>query len=161
MSSRGAHASVRIAGESLDPLDVTKALRLPPDHVHRQGEPRIQRRRDGSLREQAPYRQGLWSMGSERWVDAPELDVHIRWLLDQLEPRRVELQRLLEGGASGGIFCYSDILPSSIPSSSGSPSSGFPLSGSTLGRCVALALPVESARRELDEDLQQDLDGDQ
>ncbi|MEY4544492.1 MAG: hypothetical protein RL685_687 [Pseudomonadota bacterium] len=162
MSPRGAHASVRIAGESLDPLEVTRALRLPPDHVHRSGEPRIQRRPDGSLRELAPYRQGMWSMNSERWVFAPELDVHIRWLLDQLEPRRVELQRLLAGGAGGGIFCYS-----SDPGDEATP-----IPGSTLGRCVALSLPVEIDRRELDDhqlhhqqaDLRldaDDLDGDQ
>jgi hypothetical protein len=152
MTPRGAHASVRIAGESLDPLDVTRALRLPPDHVHRSGEPRIQRRRDGSLRELTPYRQGMWSMGSERWVDAPELDVHIRWLLDQLEPRRVELQRLLTGGAGGAIFCYS-----SDPGDETTP-----IPGSTLGRCVALSLPVQIDRRDLDDDQQTDLrlDGD-
>lgn len=150
MSPRGAHASVRIASESLDPLEVTKALRLPPDHAHRSGEPRIQRRRDGSLRELAPYRQGLWSMCSQRWVQAPELDVHIRWLLDQLEPRRVELQRLLAGGAGAGIFCYS-----TDPGDEATP-----LPGSTLGRCVALSLPVEIERRDLDEDPHQALDGD-
>lgn len=134
MSARRFFASVRIAGDALDPLEVTRALRLPPDHGHRKGEPRLRRgRRDGLVRDYGDYEQGLWAMSSRRWVDSAELDAHVRWLLDQLEPRAGELQRLLESGNSGGIFCYG----------SSEREEASPLSAVTLGRCVALSLPVE------------------
>jgi hypothetical protein len=141
-TARAAYASVRVFGDLLDPLDVTRALRLPPDRVYRNGEPRIARRRDGLVHEGAPYQQGLWAMCSERWVGSTELDVHIRWLLDQLEPRAAELQRLLEAGASGGIFCHS----------AGTSEQATALPSQTLGRCVALSLPVQIAPPDLDEE---------
>jgi hypothetical protein len=94
-------------GEFLDPLDVTLALRLPYDLAHRTGEPRLSRHRNGTVREYPPYREGLWSMSSERWVDSPVLDNHIRWLLDQLEPRRDGVAKLLRSGVRADIFCYS------------------------------------------------------
>jgi hypothetical protein len=53
------YASVRFSGEKLDPLTVTLALRLPPDHTHRDGEPRLQRVKSGDVKEYARYRGGM------------------------------------------------------------------------------------------------------
>jgi len=61
-----AHAAVRFFADSLDPLTVTLALRLPPDHVHRAGEPRLVRTRKGTVKEYGPYPAGMWSMSSEQ-----------------------------------------------------------------------------------------------
>jgi hypothetical protein len=102
-----AHASVRFFGESLDPLDVTLALRLPPDHVHRRGEPRLGRSQKGHVVEYSPYRDGMWSMSSDAWVQSPRLAVHLEWLLNQLEPKKVPIQDLIEGGAKVDFFCFS------------------------------------------------------
>jgi hypothetical protein len=100
----GAHASIRFMGDSLDPLDVTKLVRLPHDHVHRDGEPRIRRRRtDLSVNEYAPYRGGMWTMSSQRWVHSSDLDAHVCWLLEQLEPRASQVQQLLSRGVSESI----------------------------------------------------------
>ena len=104
---KAAHASVRFMGGSLDPLDVTRALRLPGDHAHRNGEPRVVRRRDGTIREYAPYRQGMWSMSSETWVSSQDLNIHVKWLIEQLEPRKAEVQRLMQAGIVADIYCYS------------------------------------------------------
>jgi hypothetical protein len=102
-----AYASVRFFGNSLDPLTVTLALRLPADHVHRDGEPRLRRTRKGRVVEYAPYRGGMWSMSSERWVSSPRLAVHVEWLLEQLEPKADTVATLRLGGAEADFYCFS------------------------------------------------------
>jgi hypothetical protein len=103
-----AYASVRFAAADLDPLDVTLRLRLPADHTHRRGEPRLRRtRRTGQVREDSPYSQGLWLMSSKAWVDSPRLATHIEWLLDELEPKAAEVRGLVATGVESDIFCYS------------------------------------------------------
>lgn len=114
-----AHASVRFSGDSLDPLAVTRALRLPADHVHRDGEPRLARTRKGKVQEYAPYRGGMWSMSSEPWVQSPRLAVHLEWLLEQLEPRKAQIAALLADGVAADFFCFSSgsaPTPPSLPS---------------------------------------------
>ena len=138
-----AHAAVRFMGDSLDPLDVTRALRMPSDHEHRNGEPRVVRRRsDGTIREYAPYRQGMWSLSSETWVSSQDLNIHIKWLLEQLEPRMSEVQRLMETGIEADIYCYSagrTDQPPDIPPD-------------TASRCAALSISIDIAHYELDQD---------
>jgi len=103
-----AYASVRFAAVDLDPLDVTLRLKLPPDHTHRRGEPRLRRaRRTGQVRESSPYPDGMWTMSSKEWVDSPRLAVHIEWLLAELEPMAADVRRLIASGVEGDIFCYS------------------------------------------------------
>ena len=103
-----AYASVRFAAEDLDPLHVTLRLRLPADHTHRRGEPRLTRSgRTGRVSEYALYSQGMWSMSSRGWVDSPRLATHIEWLLKELEPKSAEVHALIASGVSGDIFCYS------------------------------------------------------
>ena len=102
-----AYASVRFCGDSLDPLAVTLALRLPADHVHRDGEPRLARTRKGRVVEYAPYRGGMWSMSSQRWVNSPRLAVHLEWLLDQLEPKADAIASLRRGGVDVDFYCFS------------------------------------------------------
>jgi Domain of unknown function (DUF4279) len=129
-----AHASIRFMGDALDPLDVTLLIRLPHDHTHRKGEPRIRRRRtDLSVNEYAPYHGGLWSMSSESWVRSSDLDVHVSWLLDQLEPRVDGVKQLLANGVVGDIFCFSSGFPAHPPT----------LPGRTLQRAAALGLTID------------------
>lgn len=110
-----AHASLRISADDLDPSEVTRHLRLPPDHVHRRGDLNIGRSSKGKVIEYAPYASGLWSMSSEKWVESPRVETHIRWLLDQIAPSAEALARLLHGGADGDIFCYSTGRTSTPP----------------------------------------------
>jgi hypothetical protein len=102
-----ANASVRVFGPTLDPLQVTCALRLPPDHTHRVGEPHLWRDGKGCVREGAPYQHGMWSISSERWVRSRRLAPHIVWLLDELEGRGPALAAFLDSGARADIFAYS------------------------------------------------------
>ena len=117
---REAHASVRFFGDDLDPLDVTLALGIPPDHQHRRGEPRLSRARDGTVRRASDYSAGMWSMSSREWVDSPRLEVHLDWLLGQLEPLRAQVETLLAADTKADFFCYSagkTDQPPSVPTS--------------------------------------------
>lgn len=111
-----AYASVRFWAEKLDPLKVTLALRLPPDHTHRDGEPRLQRVKSGKVEEYGPYRGGLWLMSSEKWVQSPRLAVHLEWLLSELEPMAGVVQSLLADGIEADFFCYSTGSTETAPS---------------------------------------------
>lgn len=91
----------------LDPLEITKALRLPPDHQHRDGEPRLVRTKKGKVQEYAAYRGGQWSMSSEQWVDSTCLATHLDWLLQQLEPHANAIRSILSGDVTADLFCYS------------------------------------------------------
>ena len=111
-----AFATVRFMAPELDPLTITLQLRLPPDHQHRRGEPRLYRRKNGDLHEYPPYKFGQWSMSSERWVKSPSLDTHVRWLLEQLEPRADAIAMLDIEGLEIGFFCFSTGRTDSPPS---------------------------------------------
>ena len=114
----GAYASVRFTAETLDPLAATLALRLPPDHAHRLGEPRLRRVRSGQVKEYARYRVGMWSMSSEAWVRSARLAAHIEWLLRELEPKADAIRSLLASGIEADFFCYSSgstAKPPSLP----------------------------------------------
>ena len=46
-------------------------------------------------------------MSSQKWVDSPVLDTHIRWILEQLEPHREKIIEILQSGVRADLFCYS------------------------------------------------------
>ncbi len=109
-SDRGhvaAYASVRFFAEDLDPFDVTEQLRLPPDRMHRKGEPRLARSKAGRVIEYAPYPVGMWSMSSKQWVDSPKLSAHVEWVLAELEPKTDAVRALTSSAIESDIFCYS------------------------------------------------------
>ncbi|MCA0374256.1 MAG: DUF4279 domain-containing protein [Gemmatimonadetes bacterium] len=104
-----AHAALRLQGEALDPMVVTAALRLPPDHTHRAGEQRFHRTRGGTVvASGAPAPHGHWSMSSEAHVRSRQLAVHIAWVLGEIEPRGAALRDLIGQGASADIVCFSE-----------------------------------------------------
>ena len=109
---------MRFSGERLDPLTVTLALKLPADHIHRDGEPRLQRVRSGQVKEYAPYHGGMWSMSSKKWVQSPRLSVHLDWLLRELESKADAVRSLLADGVEADFFCFSSgstATPPSLP----------------------------------------------
>lgn len=113
-----AHAAVRFFGESFDPLVATQILRLPPDYTHGVGEPRLSRTKAGRIVEQAPHRNGMWSMSSRGLVSSAKLVTHVEWLLGQLEPRAEAVRLLLSSGVPGDIFAFSrgsTAIPPSVP----------------------------------------------
>ena len=113
---RRAHASARIMGENLDPLDVTRTLMIPPDHQHRRGEPRLSRTKTGGVRRHADFTQGMWRISSGNFVDSPRLEVHLDWLLKQFEKRRSEMTELLRRDVVADFFCFSEGATDKPPS---------------------------------------------
>lgn len=111
-----AYASVRFSGNKLDPLTVTLALRLPADHTHRDGEPRLRRVKSGQVNEYSPYRGGMWSMSSKKWVQSSRLAVHLEWLLRELEPKADAVRSLLADGIEADFFCFSSGSTTEPPS---------------------------------------------
>jgi hypothetical protein len=109
------HASLRIYGDDVDPLDVAKALGLPADYSHRRGEPRLVRNpRTMEVRAGAEHRNGMWIMSSERWIASERLGDHVRWILQQLRGREAALARLVSEGAAADVLCYS-FSPAATP----------------------------------------------
>jgi hypothetical protein len=103
-----AYATLSFLDENLDPLEVTKLLGLPPDEVHRHGEPRLRRSKSGEVEElHPPWPHGFWAMSSENWVDSSRVQSHIRWILEQLEPKAEHVARISERVEQSRIFCYS------------------------------------------------------
>ena len=129
-------------GKSLDPLEITLALRLPCDYSHRTGESRFTRQRNGTVMEYPPYREAMWSMSSEKWVDSPVLDTHLRWILEQLEPRREKVIEILNSGVRGDLFCYSVGYSPNPPS----------LPRETVRRAAAIGMKIEIDHYEVHHD---------
>lgn len=128
-----AYASVRFFGPDLDPLTITRALELPPDLQHRNGEPRLSRSSKGRVIRYDEYRAGLWSMSSKSWVESPRLENHLDWLLSQLEPRSETVGALLSGAVAADFFCYT----------SGSSPEPRSLSGAIRDRAESLGISIE------------------
>jgi hypothetical protein len=55
-------------------------------------------------------------MSSRDRVDSPRLETHLRWLLEEIEPKHAAVRQLIKDGASVDFFCYSlgamDVPPS-------------------------------------------------
>ena len=107
------YASLRLTAPELDPAVVTRCLQLPPDAQHRRGEPHLVRGRKGRVIVYSPRTCGLWSMSSRGWVDSASLDDHVRWLLDEVEPREEALRGIDVAGSNVDIHCFS-AGPSSV-----------------------------------------------
>ena len=111
-----ANVTLRFSSTDLDPLGVILSLRLPYDHLHRAGEPRLSRKRDGTVVEHAAYHDNMWAICSEKYVDSPRLETHLNWTLDQIEPRAVDVANLMNAGWDVDLYCCSVGTSSDPPS---------------------------------------------
>jgi len=137
-----AFATLRLSGKTLDPLDVTKLLGLPPDRQRRAGEPRLSRTKNGRVVQRGEHTSGQWRMSSKGWVDSPRLHVHVNWMLSELEPVAEPLREILGTGARGDIFCYSAGRTSEHPA----------IPNETRLRAEALGLAIEIDHYETNND---------
>ena len=90
------HGYLKFASENLDPLDVTKALRIPPTNTVRKGQPNIGWNPNGRIRDEglADFTSGVWSVDSLQFVTSKTADVHARWLLRLGEGREAIFNEL-------------------------------------------------------------------
>jgi hypothetical protein len=128
-----AYASFRVWGDELDPLEITSALKIPPDTQFRRGEPKLGRnRRTGKVSQYAPYKFGMWSFSSKPWVQSPRLEVHLAWFFDQLEAHAATL-RELQRRYKMDFFCFASGRSTRPPT----------VAKSVRSRAEALGVPIE------------------
>ena len=103
-----AYCGLRIFGDDLDPLSVTKKLKIPPDFESRKGEPRLKRSAKGKILEYSPYTTNMWSFSSESWVISPNLTTHLEWLLKELNSKKEVLLEYKDNPKIRmEVFCFS------------------------------------------------------
>lgn len=96
-------ATLRIGGTELDTAEVTHLLGLSPTHSHSAGEHHGQ---NGRL----VWKKGLWDLSSEGQLVSLDLEEHIIWILDLVEPVADRLTDLIQRpGVQADIFCFWEV----------------------------------------------------
>ncbi len=118
-------ATLRIWGRDLDPDSVTALLGVVPSKSFRRGDQRNPR---------SVWPHGRWSLTSEGQMTSTDLEAHIQWLLDRIEPRGAGLAALREDASvKADVFCFWE---------SATGHGGPEFSPALLSRLGALALPL-------------------
>ncbi len=91
-------ATLRLGGENLDPDEVTERLGITPTYAHRRGQVHNKR---GDV-----WREGQWSLTSENQHVPCDLEDHIAWVLDRIEPVREQFLEICIGDVSADMFCF-------------------------------------------------------
>jgi len=105
---RKAFATLRFAGDELDPREISAVLPVPPTRAHRKGEEFYAGERAGHLR----GRTGLWFLATDKLVPSNDLADHLRFIADLLRPagdERVidQLREMLQrANARAHITCF-------------------------------------------------------
>jgi Domain of unknown function (DUF4279) len=93
------YASLRVAGDALDPDEVSRVLGIQPSLTRRKGEPHG---RSGAINST-----GVWILSSEGAVQSKRLEVHLRYLLERIEGRAPDLQRYVrQRGLELDVPCF-------------------------------------------------------
>lgn len=95
------HADLRFVGPLVDPSEITSMLGLAPTFKIAVGEsPRPDDPRYNSRSE------GIWLLSSEGSVSSTDLEIHLRWLIDQLPASFAETVRELRSvGTRCEVLC--------------------------------------------------------
>jgi hypothetical protein len=64
----------------------------------------------GSIHGGAPSAYGRWRLSSEGKVEGTDLEAHIQWLLDLIEPNRAGITLLQTEGVLIDVFCFWESL---------------------------------------------------
>ena len=93
------YATLRLFGPTLDPAEVTTLIGVRPTTSHRMG--------DRASAQAVPSRHGLWALSSSGLVDSADLDAHVRYVLERVEPAAAAIRDLLQNPDwFGDVFCY-------------------------------------------------------
>ena len=108
----------------MDPDSVTRQLGIDPIYSHQRGD-----RRNPKA---PPYKHGMWALRTKRILLTTDLEEHIVWILDRMEPVRAQFMGLRVAGVSTDIFCFLEAVGHGGPV----------FQPSTLGRIAALDLQL-------------------
>lgn len=98
-------AALYLTGKDLEPQKITEKLGVKPLKSYKKGDKRQNGEKDWS--------HGLWMISSSENVSSLELMTHIKWLLDQLEPAKMELIDLLKDELIDAVISCVWVMPSS------------------------------------------------
>lgn len=84
----GIYVRFFIRGQDLDPDEITKNLGISPAYKFKPGD------RHGE-NNQSIRKQGFWSITSGRQVKSTDLELHLEWILSQLEAVKSQLESIL------------------------------------------------------------------
>jgi Domain of unknown function (DUF4279) len=120
-------ATLRISGDRLDPDNVTTRLGIAPSRSHKAGD------RHGEQGRMI-WKHGQWSLTSQGVIESTDLELHIEWLLDRIEPMHEKLQEITQQpDVTADIFCFWE---------SESVNAGIDLAPSLMGRVASLRLSL-------------------
>jgi hypothetical protein len=83
-SDSHAFVTFRVAGDTLDPKEVTQILSVPPTHAHRKGETYQPGRRGKSVTGST----GVWFVSTDNIVHSNRLDEHLAYIASLLDTRK-------------------------------------------------------------------------
>lgn len=88
VEANGIYVRFFIRGKDIDPDEITKILGITPSYKFKPGD------RHGE-NNQFIRKQGLWSITSGGQVQSTDLELHIEWVLSQLEDVKSQLESIL------------------------------------------------------------------
>lgn len=92
-----AWASFILIGKGLNSNEVTSLFGINPDRAFNQGDPR------GADK---VWPHGFWELSSQGLVASTDLERHIVWLLDHIEPLQSQLQSVRTNRIRAEISCF-------------------------------------------------------
>ena len=90
-------ATLRIADDTLDPEIVTEQLGIHPTRMYQSGEVRG--------RSRLPHKSGVWLLSTDEIVRTRNLDVHLDWILDQVEGKANVFEFFHQAGYEIYMYC--------------------------------------------------------
>lgn len=97
-STASPFATLVVSGDEVNPDTVSQALGLSPSEAFKAGDAYSR----GHVR-----KHGMWALSSQDHVVSEDLEDHVRWLLDRIEPVQAALHDYLRAKDSFGfITCF-------------------------------------------------------
>ena len=90
-------ATIRLTDADLDPADVTRRLGIEPTTAFRRGD---------AFGRGFARTLGSWELTSEGQVATNDLEEHLAWLLDRIEPTSGPFNAVRADGIDADIFCF-------------------------------------------------------
>jgi len=102
------YASLRLVGEHVDPDVVSRITGLRADRACRRGDVvKVARPHPDAIHTR---QHGLWLITSEGQIETADLEDHVEWLLQKIEPAKDEMVAYVqETGSWADVFCFCEV----------------------------------------------------